>query len=644
MLLSSLSILMGAVLVPSEYLWLYSTHIILVCLYLIVSKRLIVLILTVFSLLSVYCNEFHQEAFSLPLIVGQRVSFNPESRIMTLAPRSAPLAGGGGAWEEINKEQQITIHFFNSLGDREVIRDVSLSVSELGAASSMIGEITQITLPDKNGLWWQRQLYIERQVVQLGLKFFDPAAITRQQHSIAALAIRERFVRILDDYFDSFASWRFSKALLLGSNDLWSERDVWMVRTLGLAHLFVVSGLHVGFVFVLGCLLSRFLWRMMPKSLLLAGLARWHMDAIVVIPILLLYCYITNWGEPVVRASIMLTTYLLARVCSMKVSAYAVITFALWLVLLVDPRAILDAGLWLSFSMVYLLIGFFQTSIHWTRLFAVQLMLSTASMVLVLGWQEAISSASILVNLLLVPITGFIWFPWGVLACVEGLITGTTYGYAVLDVLLNCLLSLVEFLAFTAPLFFFEQFDSSIPRLIMLILLIYWVFQTPLRRGVFAVCGIWLALFSVTPLSFNSPDLMLENQRGELVLKGEQGILLSAQWAGKERGKLSLDAYIKSHSNETLSLSAEKGGDWSPRELLQHHVDWLFLQGTAASKTVTRLNALQVNWLILSPDEWLAFYFRDDRILLRHSGCIFSFFLFKSDTCKHVEKLENMLN
>lgn len=57
MLLTSLSSMIGAILVPSAYLWLYSTHITLLCLYLIRTKRVLVLFLTLISLFAVWFSE-----------------------------------------------------------------------------------------------------------------------------------------------------------------------------------------------------------------------------------------------------------------------------------------------------------------------------------------------------------------------------------------------------------------------------------------------------------------------------------------------------------------------------------------------------------------------------------------------------------
>ena len=283
MLLSSLSILMGAILVPSDYLWVYSTHIILMCLYLIWSKRLIVLFLTLLSFLFVILSEFSSN-YVLPFQVGDRLWVDFENQRLSYTKNHV-----SGDFEEFN--QSISIAYFDRFGERQVKSDFSLVAhidianQEVLKFSTYSAEITGLVLPDKNGAWWQKQLYIKKQAAQIYLQFSQEDLIHIDKK---AFSKREKIIARLDTLFEEFDSWRISRALLLGQDDLWSERDTWVIRTLGLAHLFVVSGLHTGFMFAIGCLISRSIWRLLPNQLMLTGLTRWQCDALVVIPLLIL--------------------------------------------------------------------------------------------------------------------------------------------------------------------------------------------------------------------------------------------------------------------------------------------------------------------------------------------------------------------
>jgi competence protein ComEC len=640
MLLSSLSILMGAILVPSDYLWVYSTHIILVCLYLMWSKRLIVLFLTLLSFISIISSELLPTS-PLLLRVGSVVLVDFERKNLIINKHEIPSVVA------LTKELPVSIVYFSGQGRRQTIDDFSLtfssmaSIHEAQSNASYRGEVTNILLPDKNGPWWQKQLYVKKQMAQLTIQFADEDISSIDQ---VHFSLHDQLFTKLDTLFGSFNSWRFSKALLLGQDDLWSERDTWIIRTLGLAHLFVVSGLHTGFMFAIGCLISRMVWRCLPSQIMLSGLTRWHFDAIIVMPLLFTYAYITHWGEPVVRASIMLSVYLCARMLALKVSPYSIITFALWLVLLSNPRTVLSPGLWLSFSMVYLLIGYCQTSTKVPRLFMVQVMLSTASMVLILGWQDAISSVSILVNVLLIPFAAFVWFPWGMVSGLEALAIGSTHSYELLDRLLYYVIIPVEWIAFNLPLLFFEQFVSSVPRFIMLLLIACWVYQSPLKRGVVSALGIWCILFSSMLFNVSNADITLANRENTLTLSDRNGVLLSDSWTGIDLSRLMIGSYLKVDRQHAYILSPSSVKNLSPQMLLDHGIEWVMFKREESEQTQVMLDALNVDWLVISPGESLAFYFQGDYISLRHSSCIYSFFLLKSDTCKRVEKLESVLN
>ncbi|MEP3351260.1 MAG: ComEC/Rec2 family competence protein [Marinomonas sp.] len=643
MLLSSLSILVGAILVPVEYLWLYSTYIILVCLYLIRIKGLIVVCLTLISFISIGLHEFSATE-PLSLFSGQKLGVNVEREEIYLSSTEVLHT------KRKTKHYAVNLVFFLQDGSRQTFEHFNLIpvspfdnlLFDSRGHSLIHGVVNKVVWPEKDGTPWQRKLYVERKLAQIEVRF-ENSDLNRLQVSNVSEP-REWLLDRLDNAMQDFSSWRFSKALLLGENDLWSERDTWIVRVLGLAHLFVVSGLHTGFMFVIGRLLSRCVWQFCPDKLFLAGLTRWHCDFVIIVPLLFGYAYITNWGEPVIRASIMLSAYMCARMLALKVSPYSIITFALWLVLLIEPRSILSPGLWLSFSMVYLLIGFCQLSTKLSRLLILQVMLSTASMVLILGWQEGISSSSILMNVFLIPVAGVIWFPWGMMACFEVLVFGTLHSYQILDYGLGYIESFLEWAAFTVPVFYFDHFSSAIPRIIMLLLIVYWVSQSPLKRGMLSVLAIWCVLFSPVWLHLHKADIQIENKANTLAVKSSVNSLITDTWAGGDLGKLLFSGYLGDNIKGRYILAPSSMSSLTPQSLLQHEIDWMIFKRPPSENVKSMLKALSVNWLLVSSGESLNFYFQDNRITLRHSNCIYSFFLLKSDTCKRVEKFESVVN
>lgn len=652
MLLSSLSILIGAILVPNTHLWLYSTYIVFVCLYLIYLRRMKLSFVVGLSICSVLISEYRPIS-TYGFEVGESIWVDfAEKNIYLQRSNSLDL-------NRFTTKPTVQITYFHHDGtrftDSGFTAHIDQSISSADDFYLRVGRepsklvratINRITFAIKDGAWWERNLYINRQIAELRLTLLDEpdGALSVSQNSV-----RERFLSKLDAKLFSFTSWRFSKALLFGENNLWSQRDTWMIRTLGLAHLFVVSGLHTGFMFVIGRFFSQALWKCLPERILMSGLTRWHCDALIVIPLLFSYAYITNWGEPVVRASIMLSVYLCARMLALKFSAYQVITLALWLVLLIDPRTVLSPGLWLSFSMVYLLIGLCQASIGLFRLFTVQVMLSTASMVLVLGWQEAISSISIIVNVVLIPFAGALWFPLGLLSSLEVLLIGTSYGYLALDKVLLYVMLALEWVAFQWPLLTFDLFPSQIPRWSMLVLVVFWVYQSPLKRGVVMAVSIWCVLFYSSMFSVPFKSLTLTNVESTFVLRDNSQLLKNSRWMQDDFFRVPVALFLGATSPSTLYeevylLSAQMERSPDPFALLEKGVGWVILSRPDRTRTLDTLNALGVHWLAVSPGESLEFYLYNNYVSVRHSSCLYSFFLMKSDTCKRVEKLESMLN
>ncbi|RBO82810.1 ComEC/Rec2 family competence protein [Marinomonas aquiplantarum] len=638
MLLSSLSTLMGAILVPSDYSWLYSTHITFLCLYLIYTKRVLVLFLTVISLLSVVVSETENEQ-SISLSKNDTYFISVEGKqVLLLSDKPSSTDSP----ERLEKRAKVTFQASPDEQSRDLkmieFNDFELLLVSRIPSHYKEAKLVRYALADKEGLWWLKNLYIERQALQLVFR------VERAWLEQLPKGVRHGVLNRLDEDFKLFESWRFSKALLLGSDDLWSQRDTWVVRTLGLAHLFVVSGLHTGFMAVIGFVFARVIWWGFPSSFLLRGVTRWQLECALVVPLLMLYGFITDWGEPVVRASIMLSVYLISRVLMIKLSAFQVIGFTLWLVLFVNPRSVLSPGLWLSFSMVYLLIGFYPIAQwQWRRMISTQVMLSTASMVLILGWQDAISIASIIVNLLMIPFAACLWFPLGMLACLEAFIFQTQFVYAWLDWGLVHVISLLEWVAFECSLLTFDVMTSRLPKFILLFLLLFWVFQTPLKRGGIALCIIWVSLFSNSLFVESKADMVMRNDQGRLLIeKGEEQ--WSNDWFQPSTGLL-LESLFAQHDKKTsIMLAPDKLDRLSPLTLLKVNPDWLILAKNDDHFNKAILTALSIDWLNINQSETLSFYFRDDGIRLKHSRCRYSFFLFKSDTCKRAEKLESVLN
>ncbi|MCX7945897.1 MAG: DNA internalization-related competence protein ComEC/Rec2 [Hydrogenophilus sp.] len=149
------------------------------------------------------------------------------------------------------------------------------------------------------------------------------------------------------------------RALALGDRSGFDESLWSLVQTTGTAHLVAISGMHVALIAWLIGGIAYHLWR---QSVLLtntipAPYVRWS----TIIPSAWLYVALAGFGIPAVRAAIMITVVAFAQLLSRRFPTYAPLALAFLIVLLWDPWAIGEAGFWLSFTAVAVLLLLDQT-------------------------------------------------------------------------------------------------------------------------------------------------------------------------------------------------------------------------------------------------------------------------------------------
>ncbi|MEO7852994.1 MAG: DNA internalization-related competence protein ComEC/Rec2, partial [Rubrivivax sp.] len=134
------------------------------------------------------------------------------------------------------------------------------------------------------------------------------------------------------------------------------RRDDWdLFRATGVSHLMSISGLHVTmFAWLAGGLIA-LLWRCSSSLMLLCPVppvARWG-GVIAATG----YAVLAGWGVPAQRTLLMLATLALLRSLGVRWPTPLVLLAAAVVVTCVDPWALLQAGFWLSFAAVALLMG-----------------------------------------------------------------------------------------------------------------------------------------------------------------------------------------------------------------------------------------------------------------------------------------------
>jgi competence protein ComEC len=134
------------------------------------------------------------------------------------------------------------------------------------------------------------------------------------------------------------------------------ERANWDVfRNTGIAHLVSISGLHVTmFAWLAGALISR-LWRMNARALLwlpAMTAARWGGLLAAT-----MYALLSGWGVPSQRTVWMLASAALLAQLGLRWPWPLVLLVVAAVVTVIDPWALLQAGFWLSFAAVGMLMA-----------------------------------------------------------------------------------------------------------------------------------------------------------------------------------------------------------------------------------------------------------------------------------------------
>jgi competence protein ComEC len=152
------------------------------------------------------------------------------------------------------------------------------------------------------------------------------------------------------------------KALVLGEQgDLPEEIKENFILT-GTAHLLAISGDQFGIVALLS--FSLLLWMLKRSEFLLLSIAIRKWAAGLTIPCIVLYAFIAGGGISVIRAAIMVVTFLFSILLNRERNLLHTLALAAFLILIFSPPSLFDVSFQLSFlavlSILYLVPRFLQ--------------------------------------------------------------------------------------------------------------------------------------------------------------------------------------------------------------------------------------------------------------------------------------------
>lgn len=160
----------------------------------------------------------------------------------------------------------------------------------------------------------------------------------------SAFYLKERIERIILKYTSNLTAG-ILRAMILGekSGIPWFVNDAMMKS--GTVHILVVSGFNVGIVVLVIELFLKLI--RIPRNI----------RFILAVPILIFYCLITGISTPVLRATIMAITFILASLIKRENDSYNSLSLAALLILGFNPNQLFDIGFQLSFVSVLAIVA-----------------------------------------------------------------------------------------------------------------------------------------------------------------------------------------------------------------------------------------------------------------------------------------------
>lgn len=263
-------------------------------------------------------------------------------------------------------------------------------------------------------------------------------------HSLAIVAERARY-KVRERMLPYLQDKRYGAVLLaLAIGDQASVRAAdWDVfnRT-GITHLVSISGTHVTMIAGLGGLVVAVLWRRLRfRGRALAERIPAQVAAgFSALLVAWLYCLLAGWGVPAQRTFLMLAVIASSYMLRLCLAPSQLLVLAAFVVIALDPWAIMSSGFWLSFGAVGVLMAIARhagkvaripSNALWDRSYAaamaatrIQLMISAALLPALALLFNQVSIASPLANAYAIPVVSVLVTPLSLLAALFAVLPG----------------------------------------------------------------------------------------------------------------------------------------------------------------------------------------------------------------------------
>ena len=260
----------------------------------------------------------------------------------------------------------------------------------------------------------------------------------------------------------------------------------WQIFTrTGVNHLMSISGLHITMLAGVIFALVYNLWR--RSVFLTLHIPARKAAALVGLLVALGYALLSGYGVPAQRTVYMLATMSTALWLSRSIAPSQLLAYALIVVLILDPWAVMAPGFWLSFAAVglifYITANRFGTG-HWLLEYSrIQWAMSIGLIPLLLAMFQQVSLVSPLANAFAIPLVSFIVVPLtllGALLPFDWLLHVAHFAMKITMLALEWLNGM--------PSAVWTQHAPPLWSIVVGMLGVLWIFFQCLRRGAHYVC------------------------------------------------------------------------------------------------------------------------------------------------------------
>jgi competence protein ComEC len=244
----------------------------------------------------------------------------------------------------------------------------------------------------------------------------------------------------------------FQNGIFLGKTENISEGVYNVFKFSGTLHLFAVSGLHIGFIYVIFKKVFSYIFEQ-----------RITIEVLITI-ILILYLYLVNHPPSAVRALLMINSWQVSQIIFKKKNSISSLILSCFVVLLWDPGSIMEIGFQLSYTVVLSILiirlNLRKKEKKQNSKIKDSLIISYAafcgSFLLIFDYFQIIVPGSIFINILLIP------FIFIVINCIFiNLIFTTEFLNYVIYFNYKSIILITNSLSYSGLTFF--QFDDHVP-------------------------------------------------------------------------------------------------------------------------------------------------------------------------------------